>query len=81
MLESLQPFSETPLTMRVMDVVEALGTIIQRKLNVLRDMESVFPYPFVYASKHRQTDRYTHTYRILYIHRHTDTDTDTQPSM
>jgi len=43
MLESLQPFSETPLTMRVMDVVEALGTIIQRKLNVLRDMESVFP--------------------------------------
>jgi hypothetical protein len=28
--------------MRVMDVVEALGTIILRKLNVLRDMESVF---------------------------------------
>ena len=42
LLESLQPFSETPLTMRVMDVVEALGTIILRKLNVLRDMESVF---------------------------------------
>ena len=41
LLDSLEPVSETALTMRAMDVVEALGTIIQRKLNVLRDMESV----------------------------------------
>lgn len=41
LLESLGPIAETALSLRTMDVVEALGTIIRRKLNLMRDMESV----------------------------------------
>ena len=41
LLESLEPFCQTLRSHRSKDVVEALGTIIQRKLNLLRDMESV----------------------------------------
>ena len=41
LLESLEPFFQALLSHRSRDVVEALGTIIRRKLNLLRDMESV----------------------------------------
>jgi hypothetical protein len=44
LLESLEPFCQTLLSHRARDVVEALGTIIQRKLNLLRDMESVIDW-------------------------------------
>jgi hypothetical protein len=41
LLESLEPLSEMPLSSRAMELVEALGAILRRKLRVLCDIEFV----------------------------------------
>jgi hypothetical protein len=41
LLESLEPLSEMPLSSRAMELVEALGAILRRKLRVLCDLEFV----------------------------------------
>ena len=54
LLESLEPFSEAPLSVRGMDAVEALATILRRKLIALRDMEFVRP-PYSASFSHLLT--------------------------